>query len=73
MIDLTPDEQEYVFKVLQSAHTELLRNLHHADSRDFRQTLKTVIDLNERITGKVICEIPASRESGEMRQQSEDN
>ncbi len=59
MVELTRDEQDYVVNVLRSAHTELLRNLHHADSRDFRQTLRTVIELNERIIGKVSETMPA--------------
>ena len=54
MFELTLEEQEYVVAILKSAHTELLRDLHHADSRDFRRTMRDVIDLNERITEKLI-------------------
>ncbi len=56
MVDLTLDEQEYLVNVLRSAHTQLLRDLHHADSRDFRQALRNVIELNERVFGKMASE-----------------
>ncbi len=60
MVDLTLDEQEYLVNVLRSAHTQLLRDLHHADSRDFRQALRNVIELNERVFGKMANEqVPA--------------
>jgi hypothetical protein len=67
MVELTQEEQEYVANVLRSAHTELLRNLHHADSRDFRQTLRVVIEMNERITGKVSETAPAVLERVEWK------
>lgn len=62
MVDLTHDEQEYLVEVLRSAHTELLRDLHHADSRGFRQELKNVLELNERLTGKVNAGGPTAHE-----------
>lgn len=62
MVDLTHDEQEYLMAVLRSAHTALLHDLHHADSRDFRQTLRKVVELNEQITGKVSAGGPMAQE-----------
>jgi hypothetical protein len=70
MFELTQDEQEYVESVLKSAHTELLRNLHHADCRDFRQALRSVIEMNERITGKVNGMGPAILDAVEWNQPS---
>ena len=70
MLELTQDEQDYVESVLKCAHTELLRNLHHADCRDFRQALRSVIEMNERITGKVSGPEPAVLDSVEWNQRT---
>ena len=64
MFELTHEEQEYVITILKSAHTELLRDLHHADSRDFRRSLRTVLDLNERIAEKLYEAAPAMVAAG---------
>lgn len=58
MLDLTHEEQEYLVTILKSAHTELLRDLHHVASRDFRRGLRDMLDMNERITEKVVAAAP---------------
>jgi hypothetical protein len=58
MIELTQEEQEYVVAILKSAHTELLRDLSHTDSRGFRRGLHDVIEMNERIAAKVSADAP---------------
>jgi predicted protein tyrosine phosphatase len=58
MIELTHEEQQYVVTILKSAHTELLRDLSHADNRGFRLALRDVIEMNERIAAKVSADAP---------------
>ncbi len=70
MFELTRVEQEYIVNVLRSAHTELLRDLHHADCRHFRQTLRSVIELNERVTDKVSETAPPVLDRSERNQRS---
>lgn len=64
MFDLTHDEKQYLMTVLQSGHKELLHNLHHADSRDFRRTLRERLDLNEQVMAKIACADPLALENG---------
>ena len=63
MFDLTHDEKHYLLTVLQSGHKELLHNLHHADSREFRRTLRERLEMNEQLTAKIACSEPIPLEN----------
>ncbi len=63
MFDLTHDEKQYLLTILQSGHKELLHNLHHADSREFRRTLRERLDLNEQVMAKIACTDPMHMEN----------
>jgi hypothetical protein len=52
-IDLTIPECEYLKHVLDSARKELLHELHHAKSHEFKDTLKQQLDLNEKASQKI--------------------
>lgn len=60
VFDFDEREREYVLTVLLAAHTQLLHELHHADSADYKQQLRRQIELNERITLKVQERTPAA-------------
>lgn len=53
MTDLLYDEREYLAKLLDKRHTELFHELHHAVSRDYKESLRREIDLTEQIKGKL--------------------
>lgn len=53
MFEFDEREREYLQTILLAAHTQLLHELHHSDSADFKQQLRRQIELNERITLKV--------------------
>ena len=53
MYELTEKERDYMLTVLLAAHTQLLHELHHADSADYKQRLRQQIELNEQVTLKV--------------------
>jgi type II secretory pathway predicted ATPase ExeA len=46
-------ERDYMLTVLLAAHTQLLHELHHADSTEYKQQLRSRIELNEMVTLKV--------------------
>ena len=43
----TESEREYLLEVLVEAHTQMLHELHHSDTRTFEEGLKRRIALNE--------------------------
>lgn len=53
MNDLTNEETEYLMRLLERRHTELLHELHHATHRSFKQELRSEIDLAERLYAKL--------------------
>ena len=53
MIDLTIEDQEYLRKLVESAHKELLHELHHAAKLEFKEKLKKELELNEKVFAKL--------------------
>ena len=53
MIDLTIEDQEYLRKLVESAHKELLHELHHAAKLEFKEKLKKELELNEKVLAKL--------------------
>lgn len=53
MLDFKDDERDYLIDVLQSAHRQLLRELHHADSFSFKEHLRQQIATNEQMIEKL--------------------
>jgi hypothetical protein len=52
-MELSADEREYLLELLQTAHDEMLHELHHTDTRSFEETLKQRVALNEQITRRL--------------------
>jgi len=53
MFDLLNEEREYLCKLVETAHRELLHELHHAAKQDFKESLKREIELNETVSAKL--------------------
>jgi hypothetical protein len=53
MNDLNEQEREYVAKLLAKRHDELLHELHHAVTREYKTGLKQEIELTEQLKGKL--------------------
>ena len=51
-LDITEQERELLFEVLEARHTELLHELHHTDARDFKEMLKRKVELLEALKAK---------------------
>jgi hypothetical protein len=53
MIEMTEQEQEYVAKLLKRRHDELLHELHHAVTHEYKAGLRQEIDLAEQLQLKL--------------------
>ena len=54
MNDFTNDERRYLVSLLEAAHTQLIHELHHTDSREFQRALREQISINEQLLNKVV-------------------
>lgn len=54
--EFDPQHNEYLLDLLRSAHTELLHQIHRADSIEFRNQLREAILTNELLTQKLDAE-----------------
>jgi hypothetical protein len=59
MYEFDETQKHYILTVLRAAHTQLLHELHHADSAEYKQQLRRQIEINEAITAKVQDRVPA--------------
>jgi hypothetical protein len=60
MQDLTIEERDYLTKLLKRRHDELLHELHHAVTREYKEGLRREIDLTERLQHSVgLVPVPA--------------
>ena len=50
---MNDQEREYLLKLLAKRHDELLHELHHAVTREYKAGLRQEIDLTERLTAKL--------------------
>lgn len=53
MNDLIFEEREYLAQLLVKRHTELFHELHHAVSREYKESLRQEIELTERLRAKL--------------------
>jgi hypothetical protein len=53
MNDLTDQEREYLTKLLAKRHDELLHELHHAVTHEYKAGLRQEIDLTEALKAKL--------------------
>lgn len=59
MFDMTTDEREYLKETLEAAHTQLLHELHHVHRSQFRNLLRSRVDLNEKLQERLLVETEA--------------
>ena len=55
MIDLSSDEVRYLEGLLSQARKDLLREIHHAATHDYKEWLKKELGVNERVTARLIA------------------
>ena len=53
MLDITEQEREYLLEILEARHAELLHELHHTDTLDFKEMLKRKVELVEGLTSRL--------------------
>ncbi len=61
MVDLTSDEIRYLVNVLSQARKDLLREIHHAATHDFRDRLRRELEMNERLDTKLLPAQPEKK------------
>jgi len=54
MIELTQDEREYLLELLEASHRLLIHELHHTDTSKYEEVLREKLELNERLTARII-------------------
>ena len=50
--DITEQERELLLEILEARHVELLHELHHTDTRDFKEMLKRKVEIVEGLKSK---------------------
>jgi hypothetical protein len=54
VVDLTSDEIRYLESVLSRSRKDLLHEIHHAATHDYKDWLKRELEINERLTAKLL-------------------
>lgn len=52
-LDITAEEQNYLLEILDARREELLHELHHTDTLDFKEMLRRKIELVEAVRSKL--------------------
>ena len=60
-LDITDEERDYLLEILDARREELIHELHHTDTLDFKEMLKRKVDLVEAVRSKLTT---AARPSG---------
>lgn len=58
VLDLTNEEQLYLRELVAKAHAELLHELHHSSTGEFKDRLRREIALNERLAQRIAVATP---------------
>ena len=53
MVELTEHELQYLAEVLETAHRELLQELHYTATVDYKELLRQRAELNEQLVAKL--------------------
>ncbi len=53
MLELKSEELAYITELIQADHKEILHELHHTDTREFEDTLRRRLEMNERVARKL--------------------
>ena len=52
-LDITGEERDYLLELLEAKRSEMLHELHHTDTLDFKEMLRRRVELVERLRSKV--------------------
>jgi hypothetical protein len=52
-LDITDEERDYLLEILDARREELLHELHHTDTLDFKEMLKRKIALVEAVRSRL--------------------
>ena len=52
-LDITDEEREYLLEILDARREELLHELHHTDTLDFREMLRRKVALVEAVRSRL--------------------
>jgi hypothetical protein len=52
-LDITDQERDFLLELLEARRTEMLRELHHTDTLDYKELLRQRIELLERMREKL--------------------
>ncbi len=55
MVELSTDEVRYLEGLLSSARKDLLREIHHAATHEYKEWLKKELAVNERVTARLVA------------------
>jgi len=61
VVDLTFDETRYLIHVLSQARKDLLHEIHHVATHDFRDRLRKELEMNERLDTKLLPAEPEKK------------
>ena len=57
-LDITNEEREYLLEILDARREELLHELHHTDTLDFREMLRRKVELVESLRSRLATARP---------------
>lgn len=52
-IDLTESEHELLAEILEEKHTRMIREIDHTDARNFKEMLRTKLEVLESLKQKI--------------------
>ena len=53
LLEITSSEKDLIFELVETAHREMLREIDHTDTREFRKLLQNKLGLLEQVGAKV--------------------
>ena len=53
VLEITNSERDLLFELIESAHREMIEEIDHTDTRDFRKLLQNKVELLERVGAKI--------------------
>lgn len=60
VLEVTDEERDFLLELLEWRHKQMLHELHHTDTNDYKGFLRQRIELLERLTEKVSGERPVN-------------
>jgi hypothetical protein len=52
-LEITNEERDILFELIQAAHREMIQEIDHTDTRDFRQLLQDRLEVLEHVGAKI--------------------